>query len=148
MVCPSCNSSDLKKLSLIHAAGLYESRGRIRGFLLGNSDGLLFGSYTGKNQSRLSKMVHPPAKFPYAAPAILWLVGFFPLMAFVGQGKLSFVMGLVSVAYVLLLPALVVSAFVYNLFVYPKKYRAWDNTFMCQRCGARINTQSSSQCAA
>lgn len=41
------------------------------------SDGLLFGSYRGKNQSRLSKTVRPPAKFPYASPAILWLVGFF-----------------------------------------------------------------------
>ena len=79
MICPSCNSSDLKKLSLIHAAGLYESRGRITGFLLGKTDGLLFGSYRGKNQSRLSNMVRPPAKFPYATPAILWLVGFFLL---------------------------------------------------------------------
>jgi len=55
------------------------------------------------------------------------------------------VMGLVAVAYVLLLPALLVSAFVYNSFVYPKKYRAWDGAFMCQRCGALINTQGSSQ---
>ena len=99
MICQSCNSSDLIKLSLIHAAGLYESRGRIRGFLLGQSDGLLFGSYRGKNQSSLSKMVRPPAKFPYATPAILWLVGFFLLMALVDRGKLSFAMGLVSVAY-------------------------------------------------
>jgi hypothetical protein len=85
MICPKCQSSDLKKVSLVHAAGLYESRGRIRGFLLGESDGLLLGSYRGKNQSRLSKMVRPPAKFPYAAPVILWLLGFFLLMAFVGR---------------------------------------------------------------
>jgi hypothetical protein len=89
-------------------------------------------------------MVRPPAKFPYAAPAILWLVGFFPLMAFVGRGKLSFAMGLLSVAYVVLLPALVVSAFIYNSFVYPKKYRAWDGMFMCQRRAALINTHGSS----
>lgn len=93
-------------------------------------------------------MVRPPAKFPYATPAILWLVGFFLLMALVDRGKLSFAMGLVSVAYVLLLPALVVSAFLYNWVVYPKKYRAWDSTFMCQRCGALINTHDSLQSAA
>src|SRR5580700_441340 len=145
MDCPSCNSSNLKKLSLIHAAGLYESRGRIRGFFLGDSDGLLFGKYRGRNQSHLSQMVRPPAKFPYATPAILWLVGFFPLMAFVGRRKLSFAMGLVSAAYILLLPTLVVSAVVYNFFVYPQKYRTWDGTFMCQRCGAFINTPGSSQ---
>ncbi len=88
MVCPSCDSSDLKKLSLIHAAGLYESCGKIRGFPLGKTDGLLFGSYRGKNQNRLSKMVRPPTRFPCATPAILWLLGFFLLMAFVGRGKL------------------------------------------------------------
>jgi hypothetical protein len=143
--CPNCHSSDVRRVSLIHAAGVYESRGRVRGWLAGVADGLLFGSYKGTNQSRLSKLVRPPTKFPYATPAILWLVGFFPLIAFVGRGKLSFVMGLVSVAYVLLLPALVVSAFVYNLFVYPKKYRAWDGAFMCQRCGTLINTQGSPQ---
>jgi hypothetical protein len=102
---------------MIHAAGMYGSRGQVRGLLLGDS---FFGRYRGTNQSRLSKLVDPPAKFPYATPAILWLVGFFPLMAFIGREKLSFAMGLVSVAYILLLPALVVSAFVYNLFVYPK----------------------------
>ncbi len=53
-------------------------------------------------------------------------------------------MGLVSVAYVLVLPALVVSAFVYNLFVYPRRYRAWDCASMCQRCGALVNAQDSS----
>jgi hypothetical protein len=132
-------------VSLIHAAGVYESRGRVRGWFAGAIDGMLFGSYKGTNQSRLSMMVRPPTKFPYAVPAILWLVGFFPLVAFVGRVKLSFAMGLVSVAYLLLLPTLVVSAFVYNSFVYPQKYRAWEGMFMCQRCGAFINTPGSSQ---
>ena len=143
--CPNCHSGDVRRVSLIHAAGVYESSGRVRGWFAGVADGILFGTYTGKNQSRLSKMVRPPAKFPCAAPAILWLVGFFPLMAFVGRGKLSFAMGLASAAYILLLPTLVVSAVVYNFFVYPQKYRTWDGTFMCQRCGAFINTPGSSQ---
>jgi hypothetical protein len=143
--CPNCHSSDMRRVALIHAAGLYGSRGRVRGWFVGVADGILFGRYRGTNQSRLSQMIRPPAKFPYVAPAILWLVGFFPLMAFVGRGKLSFAVGLLSVVYVLLLPALVVSAFVYNLFVYPQKYRAWEGMFMCQRCGAFINTHGSLQ---
>jgi hypothetical protein len=81
-------------------------------------------SYKGTNQSRLSKMVRPPKEFPHGTPAILWLVGFFPLMAFVDRGKLSFATGLVSVGYVLVLPALLVAAFVYNSAVYPPKYQA------------------------
>jgi hypothetical protein len=80
--------------------------------------------------------VSPPRKLPYAAPIILWLVGFFPVTAFVGRGKLSFAMGLLGVTYILLLPMLPVGALVYNRFVYPKKYRRWEGRFMCQRCGA------------
>jgi len=41
MVCPNCNSTDLKKLSLIYAAGVYESRGSLLGALVGSGDGLL-----------------------------------------------------------------------------------------------------------
>jgi hypothetical protein len=62
--CPSCNSSDLRKASLIHAAGVYESQGQVRGLFFGD---LFFGRYKGTNQSRLSKLVGPPAKFPSAA---------------------------------------------------------------------------------
>src|SRR5260370_27525836 len=62
MVCPNCNSTDLKKMSLIYAAGVHESRGRILGFFVGSGDGLLFGRYRGTNQNRLSKMVGPPRK--------------------------------------------------------------------------------------
>jgi hypothetical protein len=77
MLCPSCNSSDLKKVSLIHAAGSHESRGRISGLLVGSSDGFLIGRYRGSSQNRLSTMLAPPTKAPYVLPVILWLVGFF-----------------------------------------------------------------------
>jgi len=86
MVCPNCNSTDLKKLSLIHAAGVYESRGRIVG-LTGSGDGVLLGKYRGASQSRLSKLTSPPRKAPYVSPFVLWLLGFFVVMAFAGRGK-------------------------------------------------------------
>lgn len=130
-------------MSLIYAAGVYESRGNLRGIFLSNSDGLLFGRYGGKNQSRLSMMVSPPRRLPYIAPMILWLVGFFPVMAFLGREKLSFAMGLLGVTYVLLFPVLPVGALVYNFFVYPKKYKRWDGTFMCQLCGALVEPNAS-----
>jgi hypothetical protein len=41
MVCLYCNSTDLKRVSLIHAAGAYESRGRFRGLLFGSTAGAL-----------------------------------------------------------------------------------------------------------
>jgi hypothetical protein len=145
MICPNCHSSDLKSVSLVHAAGLHESRGGLSGFFLGNTDGLLFGRYRGTSQSRLSAMVRHPRKVPYTAPVILWLLGFFPLMAFAGRGKLSWAMGLLAAAYLLLLPALPIGALVYNSFVYPKKHTRWQRTFMCQCCGALIEPHSSTQ---
>jgi hypothetical protein len=141
MICPNCNSSDLQKLSLIHAAGVYESRGRIRGLFLGNSARLHFGRYKGRSQSRLSTAVGSPKKRPYAAPTILWLIGFCLLMALDGRGKISTAMAMFSSAYVFLLPALLIGILVYNFFVYPKKRKNWERKFLCQRCGALAEIQ-------
>jgi hypothetical protein len=136
--CPNCNSTNLKKLSLTHAAGVYESRGRLGGLFIGGSDGLFFARYTGKSQSRLSKMVAPPGKMPYVAPVILWLLGFFILMAFDGRGKLSWLMGMISATYILMIPVYFLAALFYNWFVRPKKHKDWERNFMCQRCGTLI----------
>ena len=122
---------------MVHAAGIYESRGRFLGLTLG-SVGLLFGRYRGTSQNRLSASVNPPQKLPYVAPIILWLIGFFILMSFNAQGKLSWVMAVLSVVYFLLLPACLLGSLVYNLFVRPKKVRQWQQKFMCQRCGAVV----------
>jgi hypothetical protein len=137
MVCPNCNSTDLKKLSLIYAAGVYESRGRILAFLVGSGDDLLLGRYRGTSQSHLSKALSPPRKLPYAAPVILWLLGFFILMSFVGREKLSWIRGALSVGYLLQLPAYILAALFYNFFVRPKKHKDWNEKFICQRCGSR-----------
>jgi hypothetical protein len=142
MICPNCNSSDLKRVSLIHASGVYKSRGRFRGFLLGNSDAVHFGKYRGTSQSRLSAMVSPPRKGRYVAPTVLWLLGFFMLIAFDGRGKLSTLMAFISVAYVFLLPAYLLAALSYNLFIRRKKYRKWESQFLCQLCGAIIEPQT------
>jgi hypothetical protein len=137
MVCPNCNSTHLGKLSLIYAAGVYESRGRIGGLFLGGGDDLLFGKHSGTSQSRLSRLVGPPRKAPYTAPVILWLLCFFIVMAFAGRGKLSALLAIVSaVGYVFLLPALLIGTFIYNFVVYQKTYRNWDLRFLCQCCGS------------
>jgi len=135
MVCPNCNSSDVTRASLIHAAGVYESRGRILGFLAGTGDGLLFGRYRGTSQSRLSKDVSQPRKLPYAAPVVLWLLGFFVLMSFAVRVKLSWLMGALLVGYLLVLPTYLLAALLYNFFLRPKKYKDWNEEFICQRCG-------------
>jgi hypothetical protein len=138
--CPNCRSTDLKKIPLVYAAGVHDTRGRIFGWLLGN--GLWLGRYRGTSQSRLSTMLSPPRKLPYGLPIALWLLGFFPLMVFVVRGKLSWTMGLIASVYLFLLPALPIAAFAYNSFVYRRKYAAWERTFVCQRCGTLLASHS------
>jgi hypothetical protein len=145
MICPNCQSSDLSNASLVYAAGLHESSGRAVGWILGSADGWWIGRYRGTSQSRLSKMVGPPIRLPYVSPVILWLVGFFVVMSLAGRGKLSWMMGFLCVAYILLLPAYLLGTTFYNLFVRPKKYRNWESTFLCLRCGALIGPDAGRQ---
>jgi hypothetical protein len=145
LICPNCQSSDLKKLSLVHAHGLHESRGNITGLLLGSVDTLIFGKSRQTNQSRLSAMAAPPRTLPYVKPFFLWLVGFFPIMAFAGRGKPSWITDSVAVAYILLLLAYPLGALLYNHLVRPKKYKRWDRMFMCQRCGVVVEPHTGSQ---
>ena len=136
MVCSNCNSTDLRKLSLIYAEGSYASTGRIGGISLGEVVSFHFGRYRGRNQSKLSALAGPPRKRSYVAPTIVWLVGFFIVMPFAGRGKLSDTMGLFCVAYLFLLPILVIGTLAYNLFAYPRRRKSWALKFMCLRCGA------------
>jgi hypothetical protein len=121
MVCPSCNSTDLKRVSLIYAAGVHESRGSLRGLVFGDGDGLPFGRWRGRSQSLLSRRMAPPRKAPYLAPALAWLLGFFILVAFAGRGKLSWLIGVLSAAYALLLPTYLLASLFYNFFVEIKR---------------------------
>lgn len=84
--------------------------------------------------------VDPPKKGRYVASVMLWLVGFFIVMAFAGRGKISTGMALFSVSYVLLLPGVLIATLAYNLIVYPAKYRRWKSKFMCQDCRTIVET--------
>jgi len=103
MVCLNCSSTDLRKVSLALAAGIHEFRAGSSDAPRG-ADGALLGRYRGTSQSRLSQLLNPPRKLPYFGPIVLWLFGFFILMSFDAQGKLSWAMAVLSVAYVLLCP--------------------------------------------
>jgi hypothetical protein len=42
-----------------------------------------------------------------------------------------------SVGYLLVLPAYILAALLYNFFLRSKKYKTWSEEFICQRCGFR-----------
>jgi hypothetical protein len=105
-------------------------------------DGALFGRYRGTSQSRLSRMLNPPRKLPYVAPITLWLIGFFILMSFDARGKLPWEMAILSVAYILALPAYLLGSLCYNFVVRPRKVKNWERKFICQCCRAMIEDES------
>ena len=135
IVCPKCNSNDLRRVALVYAAEKYESRGHFGGLIVGDSNGLLFGRHRGTSQSQLSAILSPPRKATILAPAILWLVGFFVLTGFAGRGKLTWLMGALTAGYILLFPVCCLLSLFYNLVVRPKKLKNWERQFICQRCG-------------
>src|SRR6266852_4366348 len=68
--CPKCNSTDLKKVSLVHEEGLFrsEDRTRLRAVVAGGGGpDLVVGRTTtrGTEQSALSKNLTPPVKWSY-----------------------------------------------------------------------------------
>jgi hypothetical protein len=113
--------------------------------LFGSIDGALFGRYRGTSQSRFSALSNPPGKAPHVGPVILWLIGFFLLTSFDAQGKLSWEIAALFTAYILALPGYLLGSLCYNFVVRPKKLKNWERKFMCQRCGAIIEDESSSR---
>src|SRR6266404_208014 len=86
--CPKCNSTDLKKVSLVYQQGLYRTNARTRlsaALVGGSGPDLLVGRATtqASHQSALSKQLSPPVKWSYlkvgscsvlAFLCIAWLV--------------------------------------------------------------------------
>ena len=153
MYCPHCQSTDLRKVSLVYQQGRFGGRAqtRLRGLLLGTGGpDLIFGSARtiGVQQSQLSKNVQPPSKWSY-----LRLLGWFLLGSFVAL--VSYVNSVMShrgqaaslpvTLYVVIGSCvfffLVFLVWRHNHSVYPRQYIAWERSFLCQRCGS-VNAQS------
>jgi hypothetical protein len=73
---------------------------------------------------------------------LLWLAGFFIVMAFAGRGKLSWATAVFMATYLLLLPTYLIVTLLYNFLVHPERYRRWERKFLCLRCGAIVDPES------
>jgi hypothetical protein len=146
--CPSCNSSDLKSVSLAHEEGLFHTtaRSRLRGFLLGeNGPNLVVGRAItqGTHQSQLSMRLRPAAKWSYAK-LILWsaLFSFGLLVVYIHSVMASATpaSSLGVVTYLVLFPVVFLFCLVlvwrHNTFFYPRQLELWNRSFLCNRCGA------------
>lgn len=141
MVCPSCSSNDLKKLSLIYMAGTYDSSGVSRGVVLSGSGlGVFRGRRRSKHESKLSKLAAPPKKWLLLKPLLYGIAGVlvFPLVRVSRHAWDALFLGYCAAVILYL-----AGAFFYNVFRYPKALREWESLFMCQRCGQIIQPQAS-----
>jgi len=151
--CPKCNSTDLKKVSLVHQEGTYhiDMRSRMRGLLFaGGGPDILVGRTTtrGSQQSALSKRLSPPSKWSYVK-LVLWS-GFVTLIALVlyvqhvmsspvPASSLPVKLYVVFAPVVLLL--LLGIVWRHNHSTYQQKYTQWNESFICERCGT-VSQQS------
>jgi len=147
--CPKCNSTDLKKVSLVYQEGAFRTEGqtRMRAAVIGGSGAdVLVGkaSTRASHQSVLSKRLSPPIKWSYRR------LVFWSALIFTSGGWLVFYINTVTKnATTATPPALTEYAFVaaavfaiigvlvvrHNLSVYPRRFAEWDRSFICQRCG-------------
>ena len=148
--CPKCNSTDLKKISLVYQEGLSRGGGHTRlraAVIAGTGPDLVVAraSTRTSQQSALSKQLGPPVKWSYRK-VVGWLG-----LAFLCLGWLAFYTNAVATSATRVVsPPLVFLGFVacvalagmlfvawrHNHSSYPRKYAEWNRSFICQRCGA------------
>jgi len=144
--CPKCNSSNLKKVSLVHQEGTYHiaARSKIRGLLFaGGGPGILVGRLTtrGSQQSALSKHLSPPSKWSYVK-LVLWsgVVTLIALVVYVQHVMSSPVpaSSLPVKLYVVFAPIVLLLllgiVWRHNHSAYEQKYARWNESYICERC--------------
>ena len=152
--CPKCNCTDLKKVSLAYQEGTYhiDARSRMRGLLFaGGGPGILVGrtSTRGSQQSALSKRLSPPTKWSYVKlvgwSAVVTLIALIIYVQHVMSGPVP-ASSLPVKLYVALAPVvfvlLVGIVWRHNHSTYEQKYARWNESFICERCGAVSEQES------
>jgi hypothetical protein len=147
LYCTHCQSTDLRKVSLVYEQGRFglEARTRFRGFLLGTDGPDLIGGYAhtvGVVPSRLSNKLRPPVKWSYLK-IVGWFVFFFlvALVAYIQSVKSSSrpASSLPVTIYVVVASCLLVFLELviwrHNHHAYLFERTRWERSFLCMRCG-------------
>ena len=150
--CPMCGSDALKKVSVAYEEGLQNvrARARIRGVVVG-SDGpdLIVGrtATMGTQQTAISRALAPPQKWSYvklcgwsilAFLSIGWMVFYVNAVITNSSFVSSVPLTIFAILSVGVFVALCLVYWKHNRTTYPRQYRQWDRSFLCQGCGAVI----------
>lgn len=146
--CPQCGSNEFTKLSLVYAQGFSDLKARSRGwgFMVGSAGADLgFGKFRtrGEIQTKLSQKVSPPRKLSYWKIVFWGLIGLLVLDFTRGYadsflrvgGNFNHQLASFGYSYLGVVALSLCLAFWHNLRVVPNRYRIWDRSFMCRRCG-------------
>jgi len=145
--CPSCNSTDLKRLSIAYQEGRFSvnTNSRLRGVVVGaGGPDVVIGRATtkGVQQSELSRKLSPPTKWSYRK-VLLWSVAIslVALVAYVRSvmsqpGPASALpVTLYAITFPIVLAFLLAMVWRHNPSAYQRQHADWDRSFICQRCG-------------
>ena len=114
--CPRCGSAEIRRLSLIHQAGLPAS----------------MKNGAAHVQSALSKSAAPPVLKPWLSWAVLTIAAFaVVIVSLRGDGP----SGLIPLGVAVLAMVKWLRAVWYNQVVYPRLHALWEKSSMCGRCG-------------
>lgn len=146
--CPTCESTEFTKLSLIYAEGLSDLNARSRGWGLlfgGGGADIALGSIRtkGEIQTRLSKSSSPPRKWSYWKIAFGGLIGLLVLEFTLGyvdtllrvSGDFNQQLAWLGYGWLGVFTFLFCLAGRHNFGIYPRRYRIWERSVMCRCCG-------------
>ena len=146
-VCPSCNSNNIQRLSVIYEAGLSNINTRSKGTAIGfgrGGIGLGVGASktSGTSQTATSRRAAPPTKKRYLKP-LLMIFGIF-LLATIFIGTKNNIFGnLLSIIWLAASVGWVYYAFQYNSKTWPSLKTAWDGSYLCNRCNEMFYRRNS-----
>ncbi|MBD2628942.1 hypothetical protein [Trichormus variabilis] len=133
IICPKCQSDNSRKLSLIYQENVTHSTSTVRGSI-GSKSAAAYKNET--NATSLGKIAAPPEK-PKSNIILIFKTIF---ITWIGIIVFTIFKALVLIELLIFLvfPIYLFWALRKNILYsrkYPKLYKKWDNSFMCQRCG-------------
>lgn len=135
--CKSCNSDNIRKLSIIYESGTanFDGKASGSGSTLGTF-GVGLNSYSstfnGSSMSLLAEKASPPMKFRYFL--VLKNLLIFMFIGIVLGNIYDFVESFVNFFYFFFVIVYVLG-WIYNKYVYKPEKIIWDKSFMCLKCG-------------
>lgn len=136
-VCPSCNSDNVQRLSIVYLGGLssIETRSRDSGLAIGG-DGIGLGMGRSKTrgtaQTVASMRAAPPPKKHFLKPAGLILLAFMFIVPLVYTSPIK--QQIAVFAWVTTTAGWIIFVLHYNLTKWPILKALWDNSCLCNRC--------------